>query len=221
MLRIDWAGEEWLLLAGRGLYWPRREMLLVADTHFGKPSTFRRAGIPVPEEATDATLSRLDALLTRTGARTLVVLGDLLHAALDDEDVVWRRLADWRDTWRALAWVVVAGNHDRSAGRPPTAFDIEYHDRYFELDGIRLQHHPASLPDCAVVAGHVHPGFVLYDVGQTPMRMPCFHLQRDVLTLPAVGAFTGNGRVRPTLEDRVFVCGDDEVIELPPVERKR
>ena len=68
------------LLPQRALWWPAARMVLVADVHFGKAATFRRAGQPVPHGTTADNLARLDALLAATGADHLVFLGDFLHA---------------------------------------------------------------------------------------------------------------------------------------------
>ena len=69
-----------LSLAALLLWWPAARMVMVADVHFGKAATFRRAGQPVPHGTTADNLARLDALLAATGADHLVFLGDFLHA---------------------------------------------------------------------------------------------------------------------------------------------
>src|SRR5215211_5787433 len=59
MLKI--AGEEIHLLAERALWWPNASTLIVADLHWGKASTFRAAGIPIPIGTTSDDLARLDS----------------------------------------------------------------------------------------------------------------------------------------------------------------
>ncbi len=54
------AGEQVYLLSERALYWPGTSTLVVADLHWGKASTFRAAGIPVPIGTTSDDLARLD-----------------------------------------------------------------------------------------------------------------------------------------------------------------
>ena len=56
------------LLPQRALWWPAARMVMVADVHFGKAATFRRAGQPVPHGTTADNLARLDAVLAATGA---------------------------------------------------------------------------------------------------------------------------------------------------------
>ena len=98
------AGERVELLADRALYWPAGETLFVADVHLGKAAAFRAGGIALPRGGTQADLARLAALLARTHARRLVVLGDFLHAAagrvaaLDAAFRAWRAAARERRT---------------------------------------------------------------------------------------------------------------------------
>ena len=63
------------LLPQRALWWPAARMVMVADVHFGKAATFRRAGQPVPHGTTADNLARLDAVLAATGADHLELLG--------------------------------------------------------------------------------------------------------------------------------------------------
>ena len=74
-------GEQVELLAERALHWPAARTLFVADVHLGKAAAFRAGGVAIPRGATASDLERLSALLARTGAARLVVLGDFLHAA--------------------------------------------------------------------------------------------------------------------------------------------
>ena len=56
-------GEEVTLLAERAVLWASARTLIIADPHFGKDSTFRAAGVPVPGGATEADLGRLAAMV--------------------------------------------------------------------------------------------------------------------------------------------------------------
>jgi hypothetical protein len=60
----------------------REGTLFVADVHLGKAAAFRAGGVGAARRDGND-LARLAALLARTGARRLVVLGDFLHAAAD------------------------------------------------------------------------------------------------------------------------------------------
>jgi hypothetical protein len=79
-VQLELAGEPVRLLPERALFWQAACALVVADVHWGKAAAFRSAGIPIPGGATRQDLDRLDQAVARTGARRLVVLGDLFHA---------------------------------------------------------------------------------------------------------------------------------------------
>lgn len=78
-LAVALAGEPMTLLGERALFWPARARLIIADLHLGKSHVFRRAGIAVPSGATRGDLDRLAALVARTAARELWIVGDVLH----------------------------------------------------------------------------------------------------------------------------------------------
>ena len=75
-LRVRIAGETVDLHAERALHWPTTQTLFVADVHLGKAAAFRAGGVPIPRGATAEDLARLNALIVRTRAKRLVVLGD-------------------------------------------------------------------------------------------------------------------------------------------------
>ena len=75
------AGESVELHAERAMHWPRARTLFVADVHLGKAAAFRAGGVAIPRGATANDLARLTALIERTRATRLVILGDFLHAA--------------------------------------------------------------------------------------------------------------------------------------------
>ena len=105
--RLEAAGLSLWLLPGRAVWWPAAGTLFVADLHFGKAATFRRAGLAVPEGTTADNLARLTHLLGSTGAHQLVFLGDLLHARSGRGDALWRALGDWRRAHAAVRMVLV------------------------------------------------------------------------------------------------------------------
>ena len=52
---VDVAGEQFVLLPQKAVFWPRERLLAIADIHFGKAATFRSFGIPVPRGTTRST----------------------------------------------------------------------------------------------------------------------------------------------------------------------
>ncbi len=206
------------LLPGRAVWWPQADMLFVADLHFGKASTFRRAGLPVPQGTTQDNLQRLAVLIEQTQARHLVFLGDLLHARSGADAALWRALAHWHALHADTAMTLVRGNHDLHAGDPPAALGIALVDEPWRpVPGAALAgcHHPQSVVGTLALAGHLHPTAQLFGSGRDRLRVPCFVLQGDQLILPAFGAFTGTAPTRWPADTRLFAVGGEQVHALP------
>jgi DNA ligase-associated metallophosphoesterase len=211
---VEIAGERLVLLPEHALYRPSTATLMVADPHWGKAAAFRAAGLPVPGGTTSAGLERLSRALERTGARRLVVLGDLLHAREGRAPRTLEAVRSWRKRHAALEIRLVRGNHDRHAGDPPPELGIECCDPPCLDAPFVLDHHPHPSPAGYVLAGHVHPSVTLRGAGRQRKRLPCFHFGARVGLLPAFGDFTGTADVAVLPGDRVFVVADGEVIRI-------
>lgn len=213
-LRLDLAGETVELHGDRGLYWPARRRLVIADLHLGKGDIFRRAGIAVPSGGSGADLRRLSALLSRTRAAALWILGDLLHGAPGP--------ARWRGDWEAfraahpgVAMRVLAGNHDRALHGARLGIDID--DDAVRDGPFEFRHAPAARADAHVVCGHVHPVLRLPALRRA---FPVFALDPGLTILPAFSLFTGGGEVGPPPGRRV-ACVDGEVVDVSVPTRNR
>lgn len=205
------------LLAERALLLREERVLVVADVHFGKDSTFRARGIPVPAGTTGVDLARLDRLLQATQATTLIFLGDLFHAHEAHRAESQRQLRRWRAGHADVDMVLVEGNHDRLAGRPAPEAAIRVEDEPFRLGPLALCHHPQRVAGAHVLAGHLHPCVRLYGVAHDSVRLPCFWLQPLLAILPAFGEFTGGARIARGAGDRVIAIAEDRLYELPPL----
>lgn len=213
-LAIEYAGETLLLLADKAVYWPSQQTLLVADLHIGKAASYRALHQPVPRGTTEATLARLDRLLARYACQRLVVLGDFLHARTARAAGTLAALAAWRDRHSGVEIVLVRGNHDRHAGDPPAELGIAVHEEPWLLGPLALSHEPEPHPTHAVLAGHVHPAYVLRGRARQRLRLPCFVIGAQVAVLPAFGEFTGGWNVAPQAGTRLFLTGADKVWPL-------
>jgi uncharacterized protein len=209
------AGEQVRLMSERALYWPGTSTLVVADLHWGKASTFRAAGIPIPIGTTSDDLARLDSALQRTGARRMVVLGDLFHAKAGR--IASHTLAELR-RWRSLAGtfeiLLVRGNHDRHAGDPPKDLQINCVNAPAFVPPFVFRHEPVAEEGAYGLAGHVHPAITLVGRGLQRETLSCFVVGQHRTILPAFGSFTGFGVVHPGAGERTFVIAEDEVLEV-------
>lgn len=212
---IEHHGETLWLLVDKALYWPREKTLLIADLHLGKAASYRALHQPVPRGTTELNLSRLDALLAAHDCKRLVVLGDFLHAKAARAPAVMARLEAWRARHPDLDIVLIRGNHDQHAGDPPVSLGMQVVDEPWLLGPFALRHEPEPHPTHAVLAGHVHPVYVLRGRGRQRLRLPCYVVEDGISLLPAFGEFTGGWEVRPTGAARVYLTGGERVWAVP------
>ncbi len=211
-------GEAVELHAGRALFWPRGATLFVADVHLGKGATLRAAGVPLPRGATARDLDRLGALLDRTRARTLCILGDFLHAAAGRVEALDRAVVAWRAARRALDVVLVRGNHDARAGDPPAAWGVRVVAEPHALPPFVGCHAPREPRSGYALCGHVHPGVRVSGRAHESVRLPCFVLGRRRALLPAFGRLTGLALVAPAADETVVAIAGRALFRLPPRE---
>ena len=179
---------------GGALYWPEEGLLIVADLHLEKGSSFAKRGVFLPPYDTAATLARLGQLVARYAPRCVIALGDNFHDGGGAD-----RLQDGdRDHLRALQrgrdWVWITGNHD-----PEPAGNIG--GRFLDVlkfDALTFRHEPGG-KDEGEVAGHLHPVARVARRGRAVSRR-CFASDGARLVMPAFGAYTGGLNVR----DRAF-----------------
>lgn len=207
-------GARLRLLAHKAAFDPELGLLLVADAHLGKAQAFRRLGVPVPAGTTAQALALLDGLLADTGAREIVFLGDLLHAAAAQGPGTMAAVLAWRQRHPALQLTLVRGNHDRHAGDPPAALGVQVVDGPLRRGPWALAHEPAAVAGAYVLAGHVHPGLVLTGRGHERLRLPCFHFGPEVGVLPAFGPFTGLHLLPAGPGVRRYAVADGQVLPV-------
>lgn len=224
-LWIERGGERLALLAERALYWPARRRLLIADLHLGKADTFRRAGLALPAGSTERDLQRLSALIERTEASSLWVLGDLLHGEPQGQ-AWWAAWRAWRQRHARLAVAVLPGNHDRALAPVADRLQIDRQDACV-LDGtLLLTHDPEDVGLIALdgkpaaagralhrVCGHLHPAMTLPGL---PGRWPAFWLRERMTILPAFTRLTEGLSFRLGRGEAAAVCVRDRLVCVAP-----
>lgn len=220
---LNLAGVELHLLPGRAVWWPAEQTVFAADLHWGKEATFRqRAGLPIPD-ITRHELDRLDRLLLETGCRRLVLLGDLVHSAAGRSSTVSPQVEQWRhDIARkqpGLELLLIEGNHDQRSGALPESWGLTRLAAPVAIGPLTCAHYPEEARPGPGLAGHLHPRIDLRR-GPDRLRLPCFWLRGQQLTLPAFAWFAGHSAITREPGDRVFAIADDEVLELAPERRE-
>jgi DNA ligase-associated metallophosphoesterase len=171
------------------LYWPEHGLLVVADLHLEKGSSYAARGQFLPPYDTAATLARLARLVAHYAPRTVIALGDSFHdgggpgrlGAPDRENIL--ALQRGRD------WIWIAGNHD-----PEPAENIggTFHET-LAVGALTFRHLPTGKPN--EICGHLHPVARVSHRGRAVSRR-CFAADNTRMVMPAFGAFTGGLNVR-------------------------
>lgn len=209
-LSAELGGEQLVLLPQKAAFWPRERMLVIADIHFGKAAAFRSFGIPVPKGTTTENLQALDALVELTGAAQVLFLGDFLHARAAHAASTQAAMLAWRERRRGLRLTLVRGNHDKHAGDPAEQLGIVLVDEPHTVGPYSFCHHPDIAAPGYVLAGHVHPVYVLATRSDA-LRLPCFIAGPRRMILPSFGAFTGGHALKPAPGERVWVSSGEAV----------
>jgi uncharacterized protein len=195
-------GEALVLDAAGALYWPGTRMLVFADLHFEKGSSYARHGALLPPYDTRTTLARIVALQMRYEPACVIALGDSFHdreahERLDGyERDILSRLGDGAD------WVWIAGNHDPA---PPSWLNGRVAEEV-AIGGLVFRHEPSAAPAAGEIAGHLHPCASVTRRGRT-LRRRCFVSDGLRLLLPAFGAYAGGLDVRDAAVRSLF--GDE------------
>jgi metallophosphoesterase superfamily enzyme len=207
--------DDWLLTPqGAAVHRPTATAV-VADVHAGYSEARRAAGEAVPLPDLGRTLGPLAAVAERSGARRLVVAGDLFEAAPPPA-----LAAEILDRLRGLGLElvgVVPGNHDRGLAERAAALPLC-------PDGIRLGrwrvlHGDGELPPGPVVHGHFHPCLRWAGVAA-----PCFLAGPDRLVLPAFSRDAAGVGVLGQPRWRSYRClvpAGDRVLDFGEVGRLR
>jgi len=198
-------------------------LLVAADLHLGKSAAFRANGLPIPEGDTARDLKRLSELIETHRPDHLVIAGDLFHSESGQtEEVVQAFLSFLGEI--GIPFTLVKGNHDNKIKKLPSQLDQANH---LYIAGVRIVHKPEDSSDHHFnICGHIHPVLKIPDGKNTSLRLPCFHLRDNILTLPSFGSFTGGHVVKAKKHDRFFVSHMGKVIEVPdslltsPVDRR-
>lgn len=207
------AGEDLQLRAERGFFWPRESVLAVADLHWGKTEAFHQHGIAIPHGVFESDLERLTRLIENTGARRLLLVGDLVHSAKAMTPEVVARIGRWRARHSETDVELIRGNHERHVKVLPESWRMAVHEEHLDLGPFRFAHHPEAVADRYVWAGHLHPTVRLRS-GVESLRLHCFHVGERVGVLPAFSEFTRGLTMEKGPRERVFAVVESAVVEL-------
>src|SRR5215475_2413830 len=183
------------------LVWEEQRLLVVADLHLEKGSSFAARGVLLPPYDTAATVGRLAAVMARHDPRMVIALGDSFHDRAAHERL---SKAD-RGAVTALQarrdWIWISGNHD-----PALPADVGgMVASEVAIGPIIFRHEPTGA--VGEIAGHLHPKARVAARGRA-MERRCFACDGERAVLPAFGAYAGGLSIRDAAFARIFASLD-------------
>jgi uncharacterized protein len=183
---LSFGGSEFLAAGDAALFWPYHHILLVADLHLEKASSYAMNGQMLPPYDSHETLVQLSNIAKQHKAKRIICLGDNFHD-VGGETRLGGTAADMlRQMTSTYDWTWITGNHDpHLAGIWGGKSVIEQ-----AIDGIILRHQSHPNEQQNELSGHFHPKIRISLRGRNVSRR-CFIQTSRKLIFPAFGAFTG------------------------------
>jgi DNA ligase-associated metallophosphoesterase len=188
-------------------------MLIVADLHLEKGSSYAKRGVMLPPYDTATTLGRLAVLIARWSPRCVIALGDSFHDNSGPERMAQPDHVSLAALQAGRDWIWIAGNHDPSipadaGGERLPALDV---------GALHLRHEPRAGAQSGEVAGHLHP--VARIAGK---RRRCLITDGTRAVMPAFGAYAGGLNIHdeafeplfPRGRKRAHVLAENQVFEV-------
>jgi DNA ligase-associated metallophosphoesterase len=188
-------------------------ILIVADLHLEKGSSYAKRGVMLPPYDTATTLARLAVLIARWSPRRVVALGDSFHDNSGPERMASSDHASLAALQAGREWTWIAGNHDPNipadaGGERLPALDI---------GALHLRHEPRAGAQLGEIAGHLHP--IARIAGK---RRRCLITDGSRAVMPAFGAYAGGLNIHdeafeplfPSGRKRAHVLAENQVFEV-------
>jgi putative SbcD/Mre11-related phosphoesterase len=201
--------------AGHAVWLEEWRTLAVADLHLGYAWAHRAEGQMLPVDTREDSTERLLKLLERYPAEEVVLLGDIVHRAIDvpalHSELRWLALTIGERARLRL----IGGNHDRDLAATLAAADIALEIAPSATVGPHLLLHGDQTNQAAavshidaqsteggrVILGHEHPAITLSGGVASHVKCPCFLAGAGILVLPAFSRWAAGSEVhrRPFL----------------------
>ena len=180
------------------LVYEDERMLIVADLHLEKGSSYAKRGVMLPPYDTGTTLARLAMLIARWSPRRVIALGDSFHDDSGPERMATSDRASLAALQAGRDWIWIAGNHDPNI---PTDAGGERLPA-LDLGPLYLRHEPRAGMQHGEIAGHLHP--IARIAGK---RRRCLITDGSRAVVPAFGAYAGGLNIHDEAFHPLFLNG--------------
>jgi DNA ligase-associated metallophosphoesterase len=205
-LELNIAGEKLLLSEDKIIYWPKQQVVFIADLHLGKTTHFRKSGIAIPTAIIKAEIDRLNNLISKFRPKRIFFLGDLFHSDLNHE---WNIFNDFLKLNPQIEFTLIKGNHDILSDENYNLSQLKIKNEPFQIHPFLLSHHPINQEDISKgefnLCGHIHPGISIKGKGKSYLKLPCFYIKEKQLIMPAFGKFTGLAKIKSEKGSEIFI----------------
>ncbi|EDY17850.1 metallophosphoesterase [Chthoniobacter flavus Ellin428] len=196
--------------AERAVWLEEWRTLAVADLHLGYAWAHRAEGQLLPVDTGEDSTERLLRLLAKYPAEEVILLGDIVHRAVDvpalHTELRWLAL----NVGERARLRLIGGNHDRELAETLATANIVLEVDTHAVVGPHLLLHgdgtdettaEARLSETAarrgrVILGHEHPAIGLSDGVASHVKCPCFVAGEGFLVLPAFSRWAAGGDIR-------------------------
>jgi uncharacterized protein len=210
-----------LWLCENAAYLPKQQALVISDLQLGHEQQLRDAGSNIFYEQAAQMLGLLKALLHQTGAKLLVINGDLKHEfgriSFQERRDIIGLLSKLQ---KEVEIIVVRGNHDKLTEPLTRELGIPLVD-FWDAGGFYAihGHEIVDLPKNAhtVIIGHVHPAINVSD-GLRNERFKCFLLGNykkcQLLVLPSFSTIVEGSDILKVESNSPFLQGQSSSVYL-------
>lgn len=196
MRLLELAPGRWAHSSG-ALWLSESRTALLADVHLGYGWALRRRRQlgPVHE---DAVQQKLLSTVADLKPRTIVFVGDVVHAPRPAP----QERASVEATLGQLAehseLVLIPGNHDRRFSKDYPAVAVRLTAEWREAGLIAAHGHvvPVTNDQDHLIVGHVHPALGIMDHAGATQKVPVFVASTRVTVLPAFSPLSAGGDIR-------------------------
>ncbi len=222
------------------------DSLVVADLHLGYEGVMAKKGVFLPKVNLKKILASLTDAIEKTGARKIIVDGDIKNEFSTVEQEEFNELYDFINFAKdkKVELTLIKGNHDNFVERYKEPFKLQVFRQEAKISGY-LFFHGEELPVDTkgvkmLVMGHEHPAIGVYNQVGKKEKLSCFlfgsYKRVPLLVLPAMNYYaagtdinlqTKSDLLSPLLKEidvdkmRAIAIGYGSTIDFGTIEKLR
>ncbi len=176
------------------------DAIVIADPHLGYEGVMAKKGVLIPKANLKHICGMIGKALKLTGAKTVIVDGDIKNEFSKVDEEEFNELHDFVDfvKQKGAELVLIKGNHDNFVERYREPFKLKIYRQEAEIGGY-VFFHGEEMPVGAakkakmMVMGHEHPAISIFNKAGKKEKLRCFlygeYKGVKLLVLPAINYF--------------------------------